>query len=722
MIELTHELQHQKNKNDVVMVPYRIVVISAYPKSELKINCADDVLYLEDQLDQEIDDQLYKQLEGRITNNTRFEFFYPALHIETKANDFKSYKQRIGQVQERIQKRLESLGRYLNSTPAHIHIRGSMTGEMGKYVNLFSPGSSIFCHTPAKSHAVFEYALPALYTALQANISDAPIKQFICQLTSEISSTTTISLNTPEGIREIGLQLNLVNLLANPQGHLQKLILEAGHFANLQEKITIHFTAEQLNYLLKRSFGMLVMKTMQESNVFENLYQQLEKLKLLEKFEKFLESEERNSENEHAQIIRSIYKLSIYMGSKELDLQNIKAFAARLIYYYINISSKTFNHNITQHKQRFVDIINNYPSELHIEAAFLAASFGNGYLIEFFYKNGIDVSRTNSEGASLLHYAVLAGNLQLTKYLVEVIGIGLEVVDKAGWTSLAYAAMNGDKQIVDYLLEVGANVFKKSSNGYSAWHAAFLSKNGLSYNHIAIINDFAELLNPNNQTLIYDAVKLQNKYMLKILMEHNIRFHEQLQYQDPLAEAVKIGNSEIAEILFESVGKGMVYFNIDSINLKRFGGDTLLHTAVRQMDNGMINLLIKHKASTAIANDKSITPLLLALQNPNSVALETIIKNASDLFLSAQVRSVSGCLPVHVAVEKNIEAPLIQILAQATLPHLECCGINSRSHLQSEMFPSLRKDIVESINAYKKSAKQKHCRESRKKLAPYVRS
>ncbi len=89
--------------------------------------------------------------------------------------------------------------------------------------------------------------------------------------------------------------------------------------------------------------------------------------------------------------------------------------------------------------------------------------------IKLLIENGVDINQTDSEGVSLLDEAVVCGNIELIKYLVQEQKMDVNVTyRKSKLTPLMQAACYGYEEIVTFLLEKGADIFAKDSNNMDA--------------------------------------------------------------------------------------------------------------------------------------------------------------------------------------------------------------------------------------------------------------
>ena len=79
--------------------------------------------------------------------------------------------------------------------------------------------------------------------------------------------------------------------------------------------------------------------------------------------------------------------------------------------------------------------------------------------IKLLIDSGVDIYRCDDEGVSFLDEAIVSGNLQLVRLLVEEKGMDVnKTARKSGFTPLMQAACYGYTDIVAYLLEKGADI------------------------------------------------------------------------------------------------------------------------------------------------------------------------------------------------------------------------------------------------------------------------
>jgi ankyrin repeat protein len=85
--------------------------------------------------------------------------------------------------------------------------------------------------------------------------------------------------------------------------------------------------------------------------------------------------------------------------------------------------------------------------------------------IKLLVESGIDIEKTDSQGVSFLDEAIVTGDLELVRYLVDEKGMDVnQTKRKSGFTPLMQAASYGYTDIVDFLLEKGADIHARDSS------------------------------------------------------------------------------------------------------------------------------------------------------------------------------------------------------------------------------------------------------------------
>jgi ankyrin repeat protein len=85
--------------------------------------------------------------------------------------------------------------------------------------------------------------------------------------------------------------------------------------------------------------------------------------------------------------------------------------------------------------------------------------------IKLLIESGVDIFKCDEQGVSLLDEAIVTGDLELVRYLVDEKGMDVNKTQrKSGFTPLMQAASYGYTDIVRYLLEKGADIDARDSS------------------------------------------------------------------------------------------------------------------------------------------------------------------------------------------------------------------------------------------------------------------
>ncbi len=85
--------------------------------------------------------------------------------------------------------------------------------------------------------------------------------------------------------------------------------------------------------------------------------------------------------------------------------------------------------------------------------------------IKLLIESGVDIARCDEEGVSLLDEAIVTGDLELVRYLVEEKAMDVNMTRrKSGFTPLMQAASYGYTEIVQFLLDKGADIEARDSS------------------------------------------------------------------------------------------------------------------------------------------------------------------------------------------------------------------------------------------------------------------
>lgn len=303
-------------------------------------------------------------------------------------------------------------------------------------------------------------------------------------------------------------------------------------------------------------------------------------------------------------------------------------------------------------------------------AIHLASSFGNARSIMALIIFGSDVNAKGFRGKTPLHFAALSGKLEAMKVLLEN-GADVNARTAFGDTPLTCAAQNGHYGNMEILLEKGVNVHDRNSIGYNALFyatkkgftdiAKLLLSSGCDVNARARIRDtpltIASGIVGNKQMVefllrsganinmadrqgrqaihhaadaeIIDslldagaAIESRDLYGLTPLLFacSSENRHSSIEVAMQLVQRGACVNAQEVLSLYSplhhlcthhDVDKSIVNLLLDKgadVNALDSEGETPLFSAVRNADVEIVELLLKHGASTDIKNISSLSP------------------------------------------------------------------------------------------------------------------
>ena len=173
---------------------------------------------------------------------------------------------------------------------------------------------------------------------------------------------------------------------------------------------------------------------------------------------------------------------------------------------------------------------------------------------------GLDVNSIDEKGISLLHKAVIIGNIDLVKLLVEN-GADLDIELKRvnsnhmRLTPILYAVIQNKKNIVSYLINQGVDVDKKLNSNTTILHHAS------AHNHVdlvqLIISKDADInsCDTNGMSPLHYASNIGNKKIIEILIEAGANVNAKEGKHTPLDLVLDKSLFEITALLRKHGGK-----------------------------------------------------------------------------------------------------------------------------------------------------------------------
>ena len=219
----------------------------------------------------------------------------------------------------------------------------------------------------------------------------------------------------------------------------------------------------------------------------------------------------------------------------------------------------------------------------------------------------------NDTGSTALHLAALGGHAKIVTLFIES-DAKLGIEDTDGQTPLHIAADNGREQIVRELgsRKTRIDINKRDNQGNTALHLAVEKQDEQMAKTLISLGANVNISNRGSQTPLNIAHVKKHMSLAGYLREHGALTSEIFTARNlRLIQAVK-GDAEetIGEILKERNPYSAAPH--PHINAQDEEGDSLLHIAVRNKNDKMVERLLECNADTDVVNCRGETPLDLA--------------------------------------------------------------------------------------------------------------
>ncbi|KAF9783627.1 hypothetical protein IL306_008754 [Fusarium sp. DS 682] len=258
---------------------------------------------------------------------------------------------------------------------------------------------------------------------------------------------------------------------------------------------------------------------------------------------------------------------------------------------------------------------------------FSACSAGSAELVNMLIRRGANLSITDFDGFTCLHYAAACGFEDNVKIFVES-GVDLSPQDHHGRTPLHIAALHGHRECFQYLIERGADINMKDTIGSTVTHHAcvfagraevlrYILQNGpdtLATDSLAIMGSPLHLVSMKGDV-----------EMAKVLFEHGavaslfaLESHGVL----PLHLAVSLGHIELVKLFLQHGAER----TLSTSTASRW---TPLHYACGETGREeIISLLLRPgvEQSLLMGNDVGNTPLHVASSQGHASYVKLILQ------------------------------------------------------------------------------------------------
>ncbi|ORX57875.1 ankyrin [Piromyces finnis] len=320
----------------------------------------------------------------------------------------------------------------------------------------------------------------------------------------------------------------------------------------------------------------------------------------------------------------------------------------------------------------------------------LACKFNHFKVMEFLIINGANLHEIGQEGKSIIMYSAMKKDIRYLNTIFEAeiyqgqnqlmlekyeqrnqsrIIKDINVTDQLGFTALMHAVINGNKENVKYLIDHGADVTIKNKRGQTA---AFFAINSSNKEIVKLlIRSDHDLINNKDELgakLLLFGVKKGNQDIVELLLELGANVnHTNSKGETALFHAIKICDDEIA---IQLINKGA------NVNAQDINGDTPVMIAVRLdvfESCYMTKILIEHGADILMRNNNGETPLHMALRKPKTVVLRFLISHGADM----NEENFAGETPLMYAIKiQNFEGFEILVDRGADINYRNAFGLS----------------------------------------------
>lgn len=299
---------------------------------------------------------------------------------------------------------------------------------------------------------------------------------------------------------------------------------------------------------------------------------------------------------------------------------------------------------------RFPDVKANHgePSAL-VEAA----QSGHGDLVKMLLeREGTNVNAADTQGATLLHHAVL--HHRVVKMLLKTSGIAVDPRNRKGETPLHLAAQEGDPDSMQLLLDSGADPEARDDHGNTILHHA-----AMTIYHGRFGVDVAKFIqnvgrtavdakNESGQTPLLLAAREDNSDIAQFLLDMGADPGSKDHHEStPLHYAAEkfssiYGSNYVVDVLLDVAG-------IDP-DVQDMNGQTPLHLAAGNSYEHPIWLLLMRGADSRIQDTSGHTPLHKAVLGNKHRNVRILLDTEG---VDIDARTKDGQTPLHLAAEKG---------------------------------------------------------------------
>jgi len=271
--------------------------------------------------------------------------------------------------------------------------------------------------------------------------------------------------------------------------------------------------------------------------------------------------------------------------------------------------------------------------------------------------------------------AVLEGNEQNVKDLIDTGADVNKIDERYGCTALHLAAQEGRLEIVKILRRAGAKIYAGNTNKEPLMFAAVMSGSTNVLKFLVDEGASTKSRNSDGETLLHHAILFRKidmaKYLIRMGLDVNARDKKGL---SPMHEAAYVGDVPIIEDLVKAGA------NVNATNWHR---ETPLHLAAEYGHTNSVRELLNVNANPNLLSDEGDTPLL---QAASPEVVELLLKAKAD----PNIGNSSKYTPLSGAVVQKKGMPIVRLLV------LGGVDVNKRiDHERTAIFDVIADDNVE---------------------------
>ena len=280
------------------------------------------------------------------------------------------------------------------------------------------------------------------------------------------------------------------------------------------------------------------------------------------------------------------------------------------IFYYLAPAVRSANYNIRR---------NDGLAPIHY-----AVRENHQGLITFLLEKKVDINIKSSSGSTPLHEAARTGNIQLMTMLLDL-GADPNAVDAKGNAPLHVGVpANVHKEAVTLLLEKKANPNLRDEHGDTPLHIAIILNRPIELIQTLLGGGSDVFIrNIQGKTPLFIAVEGKRKDIIPLLLSYGSEiFAAENTGITPFALAVRDGD-EIFDLLVTE----------DTVNQRDGGGNTLLHSVVRNRGNPRhLGKILEKRAIVDARNREGDTALHIAVRMNLRDDGEFLISRGANIF------------------------------------------------------------------------------------------